>query len=102
MKTLKVSDETFEKIKDQLKEGEVKPIKEMKDLVGQVYTFWCARWIYHGKVKSVNTEYIVLENASVVFETGDYGNSEASDIQSLPNDFQVMIQSIEGFTKMNW
>lgn len=102
MKTLKVSDETYEKIKDQLAEDEVKPVKELTDLIGQVFTFWCARYIYHGKVKSVNSEYVILEDVSVVFETGDYDNKSASDIQALPNDAIVMIQSIECITKMRW
>jgi len=102
MKTLKISEETCEKIKNQLEDEEVKPIVELEDLVGHTYIFWCARYIYHGKVKAVNSSYVTLEDAGVVYETGELGGDSAKDIQVLPHDGHVMIQSIESFTKMNW
>ena len=102
MKTIKISDETFEKIKDQLNGDEIVPINDLKDLVGKTYAFWCARYIYHGKVKVVNPTYIILEDAGIVYETGELEAKEASDLQKLPNECHVLIQSIESFGKMNW
>ena len=102
-KTIEVSDETFDKIKDQLTDGEVKEIDSLGDLIGETYLFQCARYIYHGEVKSITTDYIELKNASVVFDTGDYENSDASDKQKVPkNKIHVMRQSIEAFYKLLW
>jgi len=101
-RTLEISDETYEKIKSQLTAEETKEIKNLDDLVGETYCFQCARYIYHGKVKSVNSDYIELTKAGVVFETGDYSNSSPSDRQALSNNVFVMRGSIEAFYKMNW
>jgi hypothetical protein len=101
-KTLEISDETYERIKAQLTQDESKEIKNLDELVGETYCFQCARYIYHGKVKSVNSDYIELTNAGVVFETGDYSNSSPSDRQSLPNNVFIMRGSVEAFYKLKW
>lgn len=101
-KTLEVSDETYERIKAQLGGEKVKEIANLEELVGETYCFQCARYIYHGKVKSVNSDYIELDNAGVVFETGDYSNTSPSDRQKLPHNVYIMRGSIEAFYKMKW
>jgi len=100
-KKIEVSEEIYEKIKSQLGE-EIKEIKNLDDLVGETLCFQCARYIYHGKVKTVNSDYIELEKAGVVFETGDYSNDSPSDMQELPNGVFVMRESIESFFKLKW
>jgi len=103
MPTIEVSDETLEKIKDQLgSEIQVKEINNLEDLIGETYLFQCARYIYHGKVKSINGTYIELEDASVVFETGQYDAKAADDKQKLPKNCYVMRQAIESFYKLKW
>lgn len=102
MRTIELSEETYEKIKDQLAKDDIKEIESMDDLVGETYLFQCARYIYHGEIKRVTHTYIELKDASVVFNTGDYSESEAEDKQSLPNGVKVMRQSIETFFKLNW
>jgi hypothetical protein len=101
-KTIKISDETFEKIKDQFGGENIKELGELKDLVGETYCFQCARYIYHGKVKKITADYIELEDASVVFDTGDYDNKEAEDKQETPHNIYVMRQAIEAFYKLRW
>jgi len=103
MPTLEVSEETLSKIKEQLgEEFEVKEINNLDDLIGETYVFQCARYCYHGKIKTVNATYVELEKASVVFETGSYDNKSAETIESLPNNAFVMRQSIESFFKLKW
>jgi len=103
MPTLEISEETLKKIKEQLGEDlELKEIKSMEDLIGETYLFQCARYIYYGEVKAVNSDYITLKCASIVFETGDYSNKEAEDKQSLPYNVKVMRRSIESFFKLKW
>jgi len=103
MTKIEISEETLQKIKEQLVEDiELKEINSMEDLIGETYLFQCARYIYHGEVKAVNSDYITLKNASVVFNTGDYSNDEAEDKQSLPNGVSVLRVSIESFYKLKW
>ena len=101
-RTITISDETWSKIKDQVSEDETKPIKELNDLVGQVYTFWCARYIYHGKVKEVNSTYITLEDAAIVYETGEFTAKSPVDMQELPKGCQIMWNAVESFIALKW
>jgi len=104
MKTLKISEETYKKIKAQLK-GEDKVVKiaeSYEDLIGQTFTFWCVRYIYHGIVKAVNDNYITLEDAGIVYETGELNADEPSDLQKLENEVYIPLHSIEMFTSMRW
>ena len=102
MRNIRISDKTYELIKDQLNEEEEKSIEDLQDLVGQTYTFWCARYIYHGKVKAVNTTYITLENAGIVYDTGELDSKEPSDKQDLPKDCQILWSAVESFMKLRW
>jgi hypothetical protein len=101
-KTITISDETWEKIKDQVKEEGGKEVESLDELVGKVYLFQCARYIYHGKVKKVTSDYIELTDASVVFETGSYDSKEAEDAQKLPNNIYVMRNALEAFFALRW
>jgi len=101
-RTIEVSDETYEAIKDQLTTDEQKEILNMEELVGETYLFQCARYIYHGEVAFVNSDYITLKNAGVVFNTGEYSASEAEDRQALPKGVKIMRASVEAFYKLNW
>ena len=104
MKTLKISNETYEKIKKQLKKDDrvIKTAGDFNDLVGQTFTFWCARYIYHGTVKAINDNFLTLENAGIVYETGELNSFGAKDLQELPNETYIPLYAIEMFTAMNW
>lgn len=101
MKTLKVTDAEYKKIKELLKTT-AEPVRDLSDLIGQVYVFYCTRYIYHGKVKAVNNLFITLEDVSIVYDTGEHTASSPADMQALPNDLNILIHSMENFTKMNW
>lgn len=75
---------------------------KIENLVGEIFLFQCARYIYHGKVKSVNADFIELEDAGIVFETGEYSAKEAEDRQELPHGVVIARDSLESFYKLNW
>ena len=100
-KTIEISDETFEKIKDQLGE-DTQEIETLDDLVGQKYAFQCARYIYFGKVKTINAIYIELTNASIVYNTGELKAKDAEDKQELPSNLFIMRNAIENFYQPKW
>ena len=68
--------------------------------LGERITLFCVNYIYTGKLSGVNDTYLLLTDAGIVYETGAFTEKNWKDCQALPNDFYVMIQSIEGFGKV--
>ncbi len=72
MPTLEVSEETLEKIKDQLGIDSFKEISSYEDLVGSKFFFRTVTYFLVGEVKKVVGRFVYLKNASVVFDTGRF------------------------------
>jgi hypothetical protein len=72
MPTLEVSEETLEKIKDQLGIDSFKEINNYEDLVGGRYFFRTVTYFLTGEVKKVVGRFIYLKNAAVIFDTGRF------------------------------
>ena len=66
-------------------------------LLGQTVTLFCCRYIYTGRLVGVNTDCILLEKPSVVYETGPFNTKNWQDAQALPNEWYVAKQAIESF-----
>lgn len=97
-----MSDETWDKIKDQIEEENLEPVEELEDMIGKKYAFWCARYIYFGEVKAVNSTWVTLKNAGVVYETGELEDKQPADLQELPKGLQIMWSGVESFCETNW
>lgn len=54
-------------------------------------------YIYTGKLVGVNDTCVLLEDAGIVYETGELTSKTWKDMQKLPNDWYVSIASIESF-----
>lgn len=90
MKVLKEAKVIQEEIVEEENEGLVA-------LLGQTVTFFCAVYIYTGKLVGVNKTCVKLENPKIVYETGAFDNKQWKDAQSLPNEFYLQVAMIEGF-----
>jgi hypothetical protein len=66
-------------------------------LIGKTVTFFCANYIYAGKLVGVNQSCVKLENAHLVFETGSFSDSKFKDAQKLNKEFYLQIAAIESF-----
>jgi len=66
-------------------------------LLGKRVTLFCSNYIYTGDLAGVNDKCVLLQNAGIVYETGSFKEKDWKDYQPLPNDFYVMIHSIEMF-----
>lgn len=67
-------------------------------LLGQRVTLFCAVYIYTGKLTGVNDTCVLLEDAGIVYETGDFKSKTWQDMQVLPNkNWYVTRSSIESF-----
>ena len=66
-------------------------------LLNKNVTFFCAVYIYTGKLVGVSTSYVKLENPKIVYETGAFTTSEWKDAQALPNEIYLQLAMIESF-----
>jgi hypothetical protein len=66
-------------------------------LLGQNVTLFCSAYIYSGKLVGVNDTCVKLENAGIVYETGELNTKTWKDRQALPNDWYVQTAAIESF-----
>ena len=72
MKTIEVSEETYEKIKTQLKDDEKLDISELEDLIGKKWFFRTVTYHLVGKVEKMIGSFLQLSNASWVADSGRF------------------------------
>jgi len=73
----------------------------LESLLGENVTLWCECYIYAGKLVGVNEAEVLLENASVVYETGPLTQPGFKDAQGLPGPWYVRVAKIESYGKMS-
>ena len=66
-------------------------------LLGERVTLFCLNYIYTGKLAGVNDTCVLLEDAAIVYETGELKSGAWKDAQSLPGDWYVQLGAIESF-----
>jgi hypothetical protein len=71
-KTLEVSDETYERIKEQLGEESFKEIDSLEDMVGEKFFFRTVTYHLTGRVKKVIGSLLELENAAWIADSGRF------------------------------
>ena len=100
MKVLEVSDETFERIKGELKDEERIDISEYEDLVGK--SFFIRTVTYHlvGKVEKIVGKFIILKDASWIADSGRFMSAikegTLNEVEPVGQAF-VNIESITDF-----
>ncbi len=68
-----------------------------ESLLGERITLFCINYIYTGKLVGVDDSYLLLEEASIVYETGPLNDSKWKDAQSLPNAWRVQKGAVESW-----
>jgi hypothetical protein len=71
-KTLEISDETYEKIKDQLLAGEERDVNTYEDLVGGKYYFRTVTYHLTGEVKKIVGRFAYLKTAAWIADSGRF------------------------------
>ena len=66
-------------------------------LLGEKVTLFCGVYIYTGKLIGVNEDCVLLDGASIVYETGPFTDKAWKDAQKLPAQWYVQKGSIESF-----
>lgn len=71
-KTIEISDETFEKLKDQLLGDGYTEINSLKDMVGKAFFFRTVTYHLTGRVKKVIGSILELEDAAWIADSGRF------------------------------
>lgn len=67
-------------------------------LLNQNVLLICSAYFYAGRLSGVNETFVELENASIVYETGEWEASSYKDAQKLPGKtWNVQRSAIESF-----
>ena len=69
-------------------------------LLGERVTLFCMNYFYTGILTGVNTDCVLLTEASIVYETGSWHDKGWKDAQQLPGNIYVMRAAIEAFGVM--
>ena len=69
----------------------------LESYLGKIITVFACRYIYSGKLVSVDETSICLEEAGIIYETGELTYKTWKDRQALPNKWCIAIGSIESF-----
>lgn len=74
----------------------------METLVGRTVVLLCANYFYTGTLTGFNKREVLLEDASVIYETGPWEADSWKDAQRLPGPVYVrhaMIEAYGGWSK---
>ena len=100
VRIIEISDETWERVKDQLKEEEKMDISEYKDLVGQKIFIRTVTYHLVGKVEKLVGKFFQLKDASWVADSGRFMNAikegKLNEVEPVGTAF-VNIESITDF-----
>jgi hypothetical protein len=69
----------------------------LEGLLGERVTLFCMSYIYTGKLTGVDDTSVELEEAAIVYETGELTTPKWTDAQPLPHTWYVMKRNIESF-----
>ena len=74
----------------------------MLELLGKNVCILACNYIYYGKLVGVNGSCIMLENAGIVYSTGEWSLPNWKDFQKLPTkQVYVKTEAIESFFEVN-
>lgn len=69
----------------------------LEKFLGEKILLMCANYFYTGVLKGINENCVLLEDAAIVYETGEWSAAGYKDAQRLPGPWYVQISAIESF-----
>lgn len=75
MKTIEVSEETHEKIREQLGSDSFKDLQALEDMIGEKWFFRTVTYHLVGQITKKVANFFMLENASWVADSGRFMNA---------------------------
>ncbi len=71
----------------------------LESLMGEEVILFCMNYFYAGKLEGVNEKFVLLEDAAIVYETGEFSAVRWEDAQKIGQPLYVMIDKIEAFAR---
>lgn len=68
-------------------------------LLGSRVQLWCLNYIYEGDLVGVNDDCVRLDNAEVVYETGNLQTGSGRNAEKVKNALYVRLAVLESFTQ---
>ena len=100
VKTLEISDETYEKIKEHLGSEEKVDLKSFDDMIGKCFFFRTITYHMLGRVKKIMGNFLQLEDASWIADSGRFMNAikdgTLNEIEPVGTAY-VNLQSVTDF-----
>jgi len=97
-RTIEISEETYEKLKDQLTQEEMKPINDFEDMIGQKYFFRTVTYHLVGRVTKKIGQFFQLEGCSWVADSGRFMNAIKNGVLDEVEPLGVGFVNIETLT----
>lgn len=66
-------------------------------MLGRKVVLFCVNYIYSGKLVGVNEHDVKLEDAKIVYETGELCGGMNKDAQPLPHDWYIRTAAVESY-----
>ena len=66
-------------------------------MLGEKVALFCGVYIYTGVLTGVNETSIELDQAMLVYETGELNSGQWKDAQKLPSPWRVLLHGIESW-----
>ena len=66
-------------------------------LLGEDVMVMCSSYFYTGKLTGVNDTCILIEDCSLVYETGPWSTAGFKDAQKMQRDVYIQVDHIEAF-----
>ena len=91
MKTINVSEETYENIKDQLQETEQFDISSLDDMIGKAFYFRTVTYHITGKVEKICGKILTLSTAAWIADSGRFTQAikhgKLNEVEPVGNAF---------------
>lgn len=98
---IEISEETFEKLKDQLQNEGYKDVNNLKDLVGEKLFIRTVTYHLTGKVKKVIGSIVELEDAAWIADSGRFmqciRDGELNEVEPIKTKWFVNLSSVTDF-----
>lgn len=66
-------------------------------LLNENVTFYCAGFIYSGKLVGVNDTFVKLDPAYIVYDTGVFSTKTWATAEKYPGPWYIQLSSVESF-----
>lgn len=71
----------------------------LEALLGEQVILFCDNYFWAGKLVGVNAQFVLLDDAGIVYETGDFAAKSWKDFQRIGQQVYVMVSHIEAFAR---